>query len=93
MTKVTSVKRRVIFLVLCLLLILAGTANAAVNALDVPRYVISSGGGYSAAGNYVLEGTVGQPVAGIVAVGSYEVCSGFWCGLGVFRTLLPLIIK
>lgn len=86
-------KRRVIFLALCLLLILAGTANAAVNALDVPRYVISSGGGYSAAGIYVLEGTVGQPVAGVVAIGSYELCSGFWCGLGLFHDFLPIILK
>ncbi|MBI5033288.1 MAG: hypothetical protein HZB51_22440 [Chloroflexi bacterium] len=86
-------KRRVIFLALCLILILAGNVSAAVNALDVPRYVISSGGGYSAAGNYVLEGTIGQPVAGIVSTGSYNLCSGFWCGLGVFHNLLPIILK
>ncbi len=86
-------KRRVIFLALCLILILTSNVAAAVNALDVPRYVISSGGGRSAMGSYVLEGTVGQPVAGVVAVGSYELCSGFWCGLSVFHNLLPLIIK
>ncbi len=86
-------KRRVIFLALCLVLILTSNVAAAVNALDVPRYVISSGGGKSTMGIYTLEGTVGQPVAGVVAFGSYELCSGFWCGLGLYHTLLPLIFK
>ena len=86
-------KRRAIVLALVLLVILAGNVFAAVNALNAPRYVIAGGGGRVAAGNYVLTGTIGQPVAGVVSQGTYGLCSGFWCGMQLFKLFLPIITK
>lgn len=85
-------KRHAILLALILLVVLAGNVAAAVTALNVPRNVIAGGGGGEVAGgNFVLTGTIGQPVTGVVSQGSYGLCSGFWCNLEFLRTFLPLI--
>jgi hypothetical protein len=39
---------------------------------------IDAGGGRSASGQYVLTGTIGQPYAGYLEGGNYELLSGFW---------------
>jgi hypothetical protein len=44
------------------------------------RHVIGGGGGRSEAGGYVLQGTIGQAIAGKTSQGTYDLCSGFWCG-------------
>ena len=41
---------------------------------------IDGGGGQSAGGQYVLNGTIGQPDAGYSAGGNYELLGGFWPG-------------
>ena len=41
---------------------------------------IDGGGGVSSGGPYVLSGTIGQPDAGNLAGGQYEVLGGFWPG-------------
>lgn len=48
----------------------------------IERSVIASGGGKSSgAGIFEVEGTIGQPVAGLSApVGSFRLISGFWGG-------------
>jgi hypothetical protein len=51
---------------------------------------------------YILNGTVSEPIAGVVAVeGNYGLGSGFWWplepggpgGPGGFRVYLPLVLK
>ena len=90
-------KMKAIVLALVLLVLIASNASAAVNAIELPRYVIGAGGGRVTAGNYVLEGTVGQPVAGVVSQGNSELCSGFWCSSSgpteLLKIFLPLIMK
>lgn len=41
---------------------------------------IDGGGGQSAAGQYVLTGTIGQPDAGFHGQAPYELLGGFWTG-------------
>jgi hypothetical protein len=41
---------------------------------------IDSGGGQSSGGQYVLNGTVGQPDAGYLSGANYEISGGFWPG-------------
>ena len=43
-------------------------------------YTIDGGGGRSGGGSYVVMGTIGQPEAGAMAGGSYELLGGFWPG-------------
>jgi hypothetical protein len=51
----------------------------------------SGGIGYSA---YMLDGTLGQPDAGVLTGGGYTLAGGYWGGLiGVYRVYLPLIFK
>lgn len=51
-------------------------------------YSIDSGGGSSAGGAFVLEGTVGQFDAGSMSGGGYELVGGFWGGASA-STPLP----
>jgi len=41
---------------------------------------IDGGGGTSSGGTYTLMGTIGQPDAGVMAGGDYELLGGFWPG-------------
>jgi hypothetical protein len=76
----------------------AGTAGLSRQApgYDLSWHVVAGGGGYVQAGDYTLGGTAGQPAAGRVQNGNYDLCAGFWCleqarvGYGVY---LPLVCK
>jgi len=82
-------------IVLICALILAGAALAAPTQ-TIDWYVIGGGGGHvtSTDGAYSLDGTIGQPVAGVA---SADLCSGFWCGLADWvanmRIYLPIILR
>ncbi len=41
---------------------------------------IDGGGGQSSGGQFVLTGTIGQPDAGYLGGGDYELLGGFWVG-------------
>jgi hypothetical protein len=86
-------RRRAIFLAVLVFLVIANIAIASVLDYNMPRYVLGAGGGRVAAGSYVLEGTVGQAVVDTVSAGPYQIQSGFWHGLDIFRLLLPLISR
>ena len=47
---------------------------------DLTWHTIDGGGGYSAAGDFELEGTIGQHDAGIMTGGDFEMSGGFWAG-------------
>ena len=73
--------------------LLAG-AVLANGTTSIERYVIGGGGGHAEAGGVMLDGTFGQPVVGIASNSSDELCSGFWCGVGVeYAVYLPLVLK
>jgi hypothetical protein len=87
--------RLVLFLSLLLILFVTGAALAApVRTID--WWVIAGGGGYTESTDevYTLNGTIGQPVAGVASI---DLCSGFWCGLtdwlGTAYVYLPFISR
>jgi hypothetical protein len=55
----------------------AGSAIAG-GAYTLGGGMIAGGGGRAQAGCFGLSGTIGQPVAGVGAGGSYTLVSGFW---------------
>ena len=65
-------------------LILTFSLAATAPALDysISWYTTDGGGGYSAGGNFELEGTIGQPDAGAMIGGDFELVGGFWSGAG-----------
>ena len=70
-----------------------GSVALANGALTIDRWVIGGGGGHSEAGSYVLDATVGQAAAGVTSNAPYELCAGFWCGMGRYKVFLPLVLK
>ncbi len=46
--------------------------------LTIDWYTIDGGGGYCAGGTYELESTIGQPDAGVLTGGAFELHGGFW---------------
>ena len=70
-----------------------GSVALANGSLTIDRWVIGGGGGHSEAGSYVLDATVGQAAAGVMSNAPYELCAGFWCGMGRYKVFLPLVLK
>jgi len=61
-----------------LILMLASTASAQNYSID--WYVIASGGGHAESANFMVDGTIGQPITGISSSANYVVEAGFWVG-------------
>jgi hypothetical protein len=85
-------KAGVVVLALVALLVVAGSALAA-NGYEIFPHVFGSGGGRVQAGDYVLDATIGQALVGEVSEGSFELCAGFWCGMGRYKAYLPLVLR
>jgi len=61
--------------------LLAGTAPAALAQFDIDWFTIDGGGVmFSVGGTFELSGTVGQPDAGTMSGGPFELQGGFWPG-------------
>lgn len=65
--------------------VLAVAASLSTALADDPRgtfeidwYTVDGGGGTSSGGGFVLEGTIGQPDAGTMSGGTFELTGGFW---------------
>lgn len=56
----------------------AAAVIAAADDFEITRYTVDCGGGYSAGGNFDLEGTIGQHDAGYMAGGDFELSGGYW---------------
>jgi hypothetical protein len=87
-------KRRFIPLAVVLVcsLVLAGGALAA-NGFAIPRSVIGGGGQQVTGGGYILNGTVGEPIASDLTDGAtYGLSSGFWWPAR-YEVYLPLVLK
>ena len=89
-------KRTTLFLILALVLILAGS----VWAMGSTNYwlnwftPLTGSGGKSNSTNYAVDFTVGQSVIGTGSSPNYEGCLGYWCGAGdEYKMYLPLISR
>ena len=69
--------RKILFV---LLLTAAVLTASAFGAYEVSWHTIDGGGGVSSGGTYTLMGTIGQPEAGAMSGGRYEMVGGFWPG-------------
>jgi hypothetical protein len=84
-----------------LLLSLAWAVAAAPGELRLDWWTVDGGGGTMVgsgpAGAYTLNGTAGQPDAGVMAGGDYVLAGGFWGGGLVaeraHRLYLPLTVR
>jgi hypothetical protein len=73
-------------------LVLAGSVLAA-NGFAIPRSVIGGGGQQATGGGYILNGTVGEPIAsGFDQGATYGASSGFWWPAR-YEVSLPLVLK
>jgi hypothetical protein len=89
-------RSRAIRVLIILITVLLATQSvlAGGGGLDIARYVIGGGGGYAQSGPYTLEATIGQPIAGDTpAAATYVLCTGFWCGLGLYQVHLPILLR
>jgi hypothetical protein len=60
-------------------LAMAFAATALADNFDLSWYTIDGGGGmFSTGGSFALGGTIGQPDAGVMTGGSFELVGGFW---------------
>jgi hypothetical protein len=51
-------------------------------AFDLTWNTLDGGGGASISGSFKLQGTIGQPDAGVMSSGAYRLIGGFWGGAG-----------
>ncbi len=92
--------------IVLVLLIGSSTANAQhttdpsapQSGYDLSWYTLDGGGAtFSTGGSYSLGGSIGQPDAGSLSGGSYQLNGGFWGGAFEYRPLrylyLPLIVR
>ncbi len=85
-----SARRRTTSLAVSLSLII--TSFAAAQDYDLSWYTIDGGGEMlTTGGAYELGGTVGQPDAGKLSGGSFQLTGGFWFGLGEALVLLTSV--
>jgi hypothetical protein len=90
-------KKLLVALVVCLLLVAAGTLVMAQSSarFDLSWHIIGNGGGVSSSASYRVHGTIGQSVASQPTAGSasYRASSGYWfvdTGMSVY---LPALLK
>ncbi len=73
-----NMKRMASLSTLVLALALTLTPAAPADDFDLTWHTIDGGGGYSAGGDFELEGTIGQHDAGPMSGGDFELSGGFW---------------
>ena len=97
-------KRKIILLTLTIVALVLTLSLINAPASAAPRttpgytidwYTIDSGGAMNLqGGSYTLSGTIGQPDAGTLSGGNYQLNSGFWGVVDSLRQLfLPLILR
>jgi hypothetical protein len=79
----------------------AGTAILAApsGGYSIPWWTLDGGGRTSSGDSFSLSGTAGQPDAGVLSAGAYELTGGFWnspiggiSGGAAYKLLLPLTV-
>lgn len=75
---------RVTPVLLALILCVAGLASA--QSYSVDWFTVDGGGGTSSGGAFTINGTIGQPDAGVLSGGDYTVEGGFWSGISILQT-------
>lgn len=79
--KTSAAKGAIILPVVCLLILSIPALSQTGGRYNLSWNTIDGGGGVSSGGQYILRGTIGQPDAGYMAGGDYEMVGGFWSGV------------
>ena len=84
--------------ILMLLLSISGGMLLAQNGISVSWWTADGGGGTSAGADYAVSGAIGQPDAGSMSGGQYELNGGFWNGSEAPSppeklTYLPIVLR
>ena len=59
---------------------------------DLTWHTIDGGGGTSSGGSYAISGTIGQPDAGVMTGGDYELAGGYWAATGIgIEPVCPIV--
>lgn len=69
--------------------VLAATSTHAQYAID--WFTFDGGGGQSSGDTYTLNGTIGQPDAGVMTGGNYSLVGGFWGVVAIQTPGAPLL--
>jgi len=93
MKQILTSKAGQVGLIVIVLLLLTSTVLAGGGGPYISRHVIGGGGGHSQAGNLVMDATIGQAVVGTFNPIPYELCAGFWCGMGEYKVYLPVVLR
>jgi hypothetical protein len=88
-------KLLLIILLTFLLLTVVSTGYAYLADYSLPWWTVDAGGGTSNSAQYVLNGTIGQPDAGMLSGGEYTLAGGFWGGgqLAGGQLFLPIVTR
>lgn len=83
-------------LLILVLLTAASLVSARLAGYSLPWWTVDSGGGSAmtgggSGGKYSLNGTIGQPDAGVLSGGKYVLYGGFWGPAAPPGVYLPLI--
>lgn len=79
---------------LLLLTLLLATVAVGAGGFNLDWWTIDGGGGRATGAAYTLDGTIGQPDAGVLAGGDYGLSGGFWSdggGLPAYDVYLPSV--
>lgn len=77
---ITSKKKLMLQVITCTAFLILFCCVCSASPYEIRWSTIDGGGGRSTSGDYILTGTIGQPDAGNMMGGDYEVLGGFWCG-------------
>ncbi|MBN1875550.1 MAG: hypothetical protein JXA33_15095 [Anaerolineae bacterium] len=99
-----TMNKRTLFIVMVGLvvmwLLIAATWVVAADGFNLGWYVISGGGNASSSADYVLMGTLGQPVASVSNSTGFRLGGGFWYGIAeivpaplTYKVYLPYIFR
>jgi hypothetical protein len=81
--KITKLIMKYLILTCCLLASFSGWTQQ----YSIDWYKVAGGGGTSTGGTYQVNGTIGQPDAGVpMAGGNYSLTGGFWSLISVVQT-------
>lgn len=96
----------VMALLLALLLLIGPTLASDASTVAIPWWTIDSGGGESSSaiedsrelstGEYSVQGSIGQPDAGVLTGSSYRLIGGYWgikTATTEFRLCLPVVAR
>jgi hypothetical protein len=90
-------RKRIIFLVASLGLLLLGGTALALSSPSVDWWVFGGGGGPSSGGEASLNFTIGQPITGPSSGGEFDLQAGYWAGGSeaepAYPVYLPLVVR